>query len=429
MSVPTEAHGAAPSVNGDHVHRAELNGVASSANGELVHRVQQLRLDGQLGRGAAGGNRGSKLPWVLCGMMAIAWAGVGVRWYKAAGVVGDPLTAPASAAAKPADAPAPTSAHPSASTALPGTLLLQIKGTLTPFLQINLSPDDVAGVVTEVKFKEGQRVKKGEVLAKISNYKYLHDKIAAKGALESAQYRLDELDPRSVRKIEKEQAEAELAEAEANCVRCKQDLDRLTSPKASSVVSPQDIDKAVADLHSGEARVLRLKRALDILVKGPRPERLAGAKADVDNAEARLRECERLLKNCEVAAPIDGTILTKTADPGVVVSPMSFNVAAGICTMADLSDMEAEIDVREDQIIQIQPGMECQVAAIADPNRVYRGRVDRIMPIADDTKNTIKVRVKVQLPPGEEPGSFLKPKMSTVVRVYNTKIEPFPDKK
>lgn len=93
--------------------------------------------------------------------------------------------------------------------------------------------------------------------------------------------------------------------------------------------------------------------------------------------------------------------------------------------MADLSDLEAEIDVREDQVMAIQTGQECQVAAIANPNRVYKGRVDRVMPIADDTKNTIKVRVKVQLPPGEEPGSFLKPKMSTVVRVYNTTIPPF----
>jgi len=143
------------------------------------------------------------------------------------------------------------------------------------------------------------------------------------------------------------------------------------------------------------------------------------------NAKARLEECDRLLKNCEVRAPINGTILTKVADPGVVVSPMSFNVASGICSMADLSDLEAEIDVREDQVTVIELGQECQVAALANPNRVYKGRVDRVMPIADDTKNTIKVRVKVLLPPSEEPGSFLKPKMSTVVRVYNTIIPAF----
>ena len=65
------------------------------------------------------------------------------------------------------------------------------------------------------------------------------------------------------------------------------------------------------------------------------------------------------------------------------------------------------------------------MASAAAPNRIYRGRVDRIMPIADDSKNTIKVRVKVQLPAGEQPGSVLKPKMSTVVRIYNTMIPEF----
>ena len=142
-------------------------------------------------------------------------------------------------------------------------------------------------------------------------------------------------------------------------------------------------------------------------------------------ADGRLSEAKRLLENCEVKAPIDGTILTKLADRGVLVSPMSFNVAAGICAMADLSDLEAEIEVREDQIMQVRVGLRCEIVATADPNRTYAGRVDRIMPIADDTKNIIKVRVKVQLPLGEEAGSFLKPKMSSTVRIYNKEVPDF----
>ena len=55
-----------------------------SSNGELIDRVQQLRLDNQLGAGRRSSG-GSWLPWVLCGLMAVAWAGVGVRWYKVAG--------------------------------------------------------------------------------------------------------------------------------------------------------------------------------------------------------------------------------------------------------------------------------------------------------------------------------------------------------
>jgi hypothetical protein len=98
---------------------------------------------------------------------------------------------------------------------------------------------------------------------------------------------------------------------------------------------------------------------------------------------------------------------------------MSFNVAAALCEIADLSKLEVELDVPEREIAKVRPNLECKLVADADPNRVYRGRVDRVMPIADDSKNVIKVRVQVDLPPGEEPGSFLKPKMSVTVTGYN----------
>jgi multidrug resistance efflux pump len=393
-----------------------------SANGELINRVQQLRLDGQLGQGT-GQNRGSWLPWVICAMLAIAWIGVGVRSYKAVEPVAE------------AAAPQPSAASPAGSTPsggqreyAKGELLLQIKGILTPFVQINFSPDDVAGVVTEIHFKEGDQVKKGQLLARIRPTRYQNDRDAARAALEAAISRLDELKPESVREIEKEQAKAEQAEAEANRIRAEKDLERLKNSKPG-VVSSQDWDKAVADLRAAEAREIRLEKAYKLILEGPRKQRIDAARSDVDSARAKYLEAERLLQNCTICSPIDGTILTKVADPGVLVSPTSFNVASGICTMADLSDLEAEIDVREDQITLVQPGLECQIAAIANPGRVYQGRVDRIMPIADDTKNTIKVRVKVRLPAGESPGSFLKPKMSTVVRVYKNEIPPFDRKK
>lgn len=404
--------------------------LAPSANGELVDRVQQLRLDGQLGKGG-GGNRGSWLPWVLCGMMAVAWAGVGVRYYRTPAPSGDASGAPGNAkAGGPGGAAPSTGAQPNNTpAAAPGELLLQVKGTLTPFLQINLSPDDVSGTVTEIFFKEGDRVEKGQTLAKLRDDRYRNDYEGAKAAVAAAKARLDEMLPESVRQIEKDQAQAEWDEAEAGRVRAQKEVDRLSLQKGGTIVSQQEIERAEAELRAAQARVVRLGKAKELLLAGPRPEKIAAARGDLGSAEARYREAERMLKNCVVVAPIDGTVLTKVADKGVLVSPMSFNVAAGICSLADLSDLEAEIEVREDQITQVKPGQRCEVAATANPSRTYVGRVDRVMPIADDTKNVIKVRVKVQLPKGEDAGSFLKPKMSTVVRVFNDIIPEFGAKK
>ncbi|MCE9568071.1 MAG: efflux RND transporter periplasmic adaptor subunit [Planctomycetes bacterium] len=394
-----------------------------ATNGELINRVQQLRLTNQLGAGTSGASRGSWLPWVLCGMMAITWAGVGVRWYKAIEASKDAGAANGQAPA--ANGPAPTQSNGNKPAVASDALILQIKGTLTPFLQINLSPDDVSGMVEEITFKEGDRVKRGEVLARIKKERYVHDYDSAKAAKEACEYRLADLGKEAVRPEERKQAQGELDEAKAAWVRADQEIQRMTMQRASGVVSKQDLERADADLKGAEARVSRLEASLALLNMGSRKEKVAAAKADLTQTEARLAEAKRMLDNCEVKAPIDGTILTKLADRGVLVSPMSFNVAAGICSMADLSDLEAEIEVREDQIKDVRVGLRCEVSPMADTNRNYVGRVDRVMPIADDTKNIIKVRVKVQLPQGEAAGSFLKPKMSTVVRIFNSEIPDF----
>jgi multidrug efflux pump subunit AcrA (membrane-fusion protein) len=399
-----------------------------SRNGELIDRVEQLRLDSQLGRGAGGGGRGAWLPWVLCGLMAVAWAGVGVRWYKTAGKPGDAAAGdPKAGGPPPAGVIPPPGGKPPEAAA--GELVTQLKGTVIPSLQINLSPDDVSGVVEEIFFKEGDRVAKGKVLARIRSARYQNDYDSARANLEAARHRLADLTEKAVRPEERKQAEAELDEARAAWERADLEVKRVYQQKATGVVSKQDLEKAETDLKGAKARVDRLQASLDLLNLGARRERLDAARAEVAAAEARYTEAARMLANCEVKAPIDGTVLTKVADQGVLVSPMSFNVAAGICSMADLSKLEVEIDVPERQITRIKQGQECLVQADADPARGYRGVVDRVMPIADDTKNVVKVRIRVYLPKGEGAGAFLKPKMSATATVYNRdfKLDPAKD--
>jgi multidrug resistance efflux pump len=402
MSLPTE-----PRLNGP-----------VAVSGDLVNRVQQLRLDNQLGAGKRPGG-GSWLPWVLCGLLAVTWAGVGIRWYKAAPAGGE--GADGAAAARPAGTgPAGGAGAPAA----PGEVVFALKGNLIPSLQIAVSPIDVAGEVTEITFVEGKRVKRGELLAKIRDSRYFNEFKNAEASLLMAQERLAELLPDSVRKIEKEQAQAELDEAKASWVRADQEVKRLDGLKGRVAVSPQDIERAEADLHGAAARVTRLEKAYAILVEGPRKEKIAAARAEVAAALARKDEAKRMLDNCTIPAPIEGTVLTKKADVGSLVSPAAFNVSASLCEIADLSKLEVEVDVPERQITRVRANLDCHIAADADPQRVYRGRVDRVMPIADDSKNVIKIRVQVILPPGEEPGEFLKPKMSALVTAYNRDYAP-----
>jgi multidrug efflux pump subunit AcrA (membrane-fusion protein) len=387
--------------------------VVASTNGELINRVQQLRLDDQLGRGPGRGARGAWLPWVLCGLMAVAWIGVGVRYYR---IQGAKIEGAGGAPGSTANQANGNGATPSAGqpAAAPGELLLHLKGTITPALEIKLSPDDVSGVVEKIDFKEGDRVQAGKVLAWIRKARYENDYNSAKAGLLAAEAQVDKA------KTAVASAQARIAKVDATLVRMNLELERARN---NSVTAKATLDEAEANQKIAEAEKKVAKTEVETSQAA-----LAAAVAEAEVSRARLSESKRLLDNCEVKAPINGTILTKVADKGMLVSPMSFNVAAGICSMADLSKLEVEIDVPERQITRIKPGLDCTVQADADPNRIYRGVLDRVMPIADDTKNVVKIRVKVFLRKGEEPGTFLKPKMSVVGTVYNREFRFDPEK-
>ena len=411
--------------------------LGASANGDLVNRVQQLRLDGQLGAGKSGAGGGSWLPWVLCGLLAIAWVGVGVRWYK-------------TAAQKPDDAPGATPTAGSAPVAQPGAgnappvaegaLVTQLKGNVIPSLQVTVSPRDVAAEITDIYFSEGKRVKKGDKLATLLDHQYANRLKTELAATESAKAQVARAKAgQAVSAAKVAKAESALAAAEARNTRAvaiqdraAKDFEQARQQRSGGVLSAQEFQRFDADKQAADAD--RIAAAADIEAAKREIEatkadvntanaNTTAAVADLAAAEARTAEAQRLVDNCVVTAPIDGTILTKSADKGALVSPMSFNVAAGICQIADLTKLEVEIDVPERQITRVEVGQRCKLQADANQAREYWGRVDRVMPIADDTKNVVKVRIRVYLPKADETKpAFLKPKMSITATVYN---EPF----
>lgn len=417
---------------------ATTSELGASANGDLINRVQQLRLDGQLGAGKSGGGGGSWLPWVLCGLLAVTWVGVGVRWYKAAARNTDdaPGAAPAPGTAAPAAQPG-GGATPAPE---PGALVTQLKGNVIPSLQITVSPRDVAAEITEIFFSEGKRVKKGDKLATLLDLQYANRLKTEQAGVESAKAQVARTQAgqtsaaAKVAKTESALAAAEARGTRAGAIRDRatKDFEQARQQRLGGALSAQeyqkfDADKLAADADqiAATADIEAAKREIDAAKADVKTAAATAraAEADLDAATARGAEAQRLVNNCVVTAPIDGTILTKSADRGALVSPMSFNVAAGICLIADLSKLEVEIDVPERKITQIEAGQQCKLQADADPNREFRGVVDRVMPIADDTKNVVKVRVRVYLPKADEnKPAFLKPKMSVTATVYNTQF-------
>src|ERR1039457_5500332 len=117
--------------------------------------------------------------------------------------------------------------------------------------------------------------------------------------------------------------------------------------------------------------------------------------ASIDAAKANISSQEIAIENMLIRAPFDGTVLTKNADIGEIVSPMgaSLNSRAAIVTMADMSSLEVEADVSESNIEKIKINQESDIVLDAYPDKSYEGYVSKIIPTADRSKATVMVKV------------------------------------
>jgi RND family efflux transporter MFP subunit len=204
---------------------------------------------------------------------------------------------------------------------------------------------------------EGDKVKKGSVIGRIESSD-------VEAALHQAQANL------GVAKATVEQAQAELDDATTN-------LEREKTLAKSKSISQAEYDIANA----------RYKRA----VAG-----VASAVAGVKAAEAGVRSAEVAVENTIIRAPFDGTVLSKSADVGEVISP--FGASAGsrgaLVALADMSSLEVEADVSESNIERIRPDQPCEITLDAFPETRYRGVVHKIVPTADRAKATVLTKVR-----------------------------------
>src|SRR5262245_58074986 len=399
--------------------RAAATEAKAPPKDDLRQRVQSLRLpdDRELYR--------SRKRWLVWLGLFIVLAAGGWAAYQflilgdtktVSGTKSAATTGSNSSAALPA-----TNASPSApgmqpaaapSVASSGDIAHESKGYIIPAHQILISPK-VPGMITELHIMEGQRVNKNDVLAQLETIDYKADYDRALAAVASADQHLLELKNGS-RKEEVAEAQAELQEAEAQRNQLQAEWQRITQLRKSGISTQGEYDVAEANYKATDRRVERLKKAHELLVAGPRQERIDAAAADLELAKADAAKAKWRLDNCTIRAPISGTILTKKAEEGNVVNPIVMNGSYSLCEMADLSDLEVELKIQERDIAKVFKGQKCKVRAEAYPDRVYDGLVSRLMPIADRSQGAVPVRVKIRVPADEE-GVYLKPEMGAIV--------------
>jgi multidrug resistance efflux pump len=390
----------------------------------LSDRVRSLRLpDRPTGR--AGGV--AWLPWALCAVLAVVAVYAGFfrpnvdkdfqEYLELKKTFGNPVEVLTSRVKERENSAKRTDP------AL-GAIALESKGYILPISLIQVSPK-VGGMVTKLYITEGMRVKKDFLLAELEDIDYKAEYDHAVAIAAGAQRKCDEL--WKYRDQEIKQAAADLADCKAQRDQLLLDFDRSQKLKKSNpgALADKEYEQAESAYRSMDYRSERLKLVFDLLVKGPRDEKIAAAKADCEQAKADEVKAAWRLGNTKVKAPIEGIILSKKAEEGNMVNPSAFSngLSASLCEMADLTKMEVDLAIAERDISKVYDEQECIVRAEAFPERTYIGWVTRRMPTADRSKGAVPVRVQIKIDRAEE-GQYLRPDMGAVVTFFNKKIDP-----
>lgn len=235
-------------------------------------------------------------------------------------------------------------------------VLLDASGFVTA-RRIATVSSKITGRVAEVFIEEGQAVAEGDLLARLDPTDADGQLALAEAQLASSQSQLAE-------------ARSMLALAETSLARQQQLVRRQLTAQAA-------LDQALAERDARRARLVSLGKAAGVAVE--------------------QRDLARIGRgHTEVRAPFGGVIVAKAAQPGEMVSPLSAGggfTRTGIGTLVDMESLEINVDVNEAYIGRVQPGMPVQAVLNAYPDWRIPGSVIAIVPTADRSKATVKVRI------------------------------------
>lgn len=269
-------------------------------------------------------------------------------------------------------------------------VLLNASGYVTARRQATVS-SKVTGRILEVMIEEGQEVAEGQVLARLDGVNIQKECELADARLEAARLALKEIEIR-------------LAEARA-------EQDRVRALVREGIATESDRDRAEAEAASLAAR-------------------LDQQRAEVAVVERELAARRQDLEDTVIRAPFAGVVVSKNAQPGEMISPVSAGggfTRTGIGTIVDMKSLEIEVDVNESYLHRVRPGQRVQAVLDAYPDWRIAARVIAIVPTADRQKATVKVRIGVdELDPRilpdmgvkvafQEPGGAAPPKPAVVV--------------
>ncbi|VBB09891.1 rnd efflux pump membrane fusion protein barrel-sandwich domain [Lucifera butyrica] len=294
----------------------------------------------------------------------------------------------------------------------------RVKGTI-----VAISPKEM-GRMAKVFVKEGDPVKAGQILAQLEKSDYEVQLENAKAALAAAKANLAKLKAGN-RPQEIGQAQASVTQMKADYENAQKNYERGLALYRDGAISSQQRDSLATALSVAKAQYDSARQSYSLSVEGPRTEDISAAEAQVEQAEAAVKNDQLQLDNTDIKAPVDGVIGLKSVEEGEIV-------VAGqpIFSLANLSDVWVEADIEETYVGKVKAGQPVDFTVDAYPGKTFKGKVLEVGPAtgseyallpADNaagnfTKVTQRLPVKIIASPEEN--GVLKPGMSVIVEIH-----------
>jgi RND family efflux transporter MFP subunit len=234
--------------------------------------------------------------------------------------------------------------------------LLNASGYVTPRRRATVAAK-ITGRVTGVFFDEGMHVKQGQILATL-------DDSDVRRALDSAV-------------ADRNSTQAQIVDYQVQLKNAEIELHRADQLQAAGVQSQEALDNARTSADSLKAKI-------------------ALTKEQVAASAARINEAQQAVDNCVIRAPFEGIIVSKDAQVGEMISPISAGggfTRTGVATIVDMNSNEIEVDVNEAYIARVEPGQPVTAVLDAYPDWQIPSKVRTVIPTADRQKATVKVRI------------------------------------
>ena len=247
---------------------------------------------------------------------------------------------------------------------------------------VDLAPK-VAGRVVDVKVREGDRVKAGDLIARLDlGETALAPERDARG-LQSAEARFNDLRVGS-RAAEIKAAEQEVADRRAALELAKPELERQQILLSRKVGTPRDVDVARTNLERAQANLQMSEERLLLAREGFRQWQTEQARADVSRAQTVLKQSESVAREAEIRAPADGVILHRMAEPGLLLGPGQPAV-----TLAFADRLYVRTFIPETQLGRVRSGSPAEVTVDAFPGKTFPAKVTEISPDAEFTPKPV----------------------------------------